>query len=132
MSGDQQQCQHCFMVDIDAMEQRIASLEAENKALKQCDTNDQAKFKAMVTMAFRLFDTLKMDYHTQSPADVVERVATLSKQYADSLDTIEAMLRAAMPNGDKLSIDEMEAESNAHSTKPSEYIAYALARERRV
>lgn len=59
-----------------------------------------------------------------------QEIKRLQQEKADLVQTVEAMLRAAMPNGQALSIDEMEAESNAHSTKPFEYIAYALKRER--
>ena len=44
----------------------------------------------------------------------------------DLNDTIEAMIRAAVPNGADMSLDELETEFNAHSTKPSEYIRYRI------
>lgn len=59
--------------------------------------------------------------------DLIEQVATLTRELDETrttyVDTVEAMLRAAMPNGDNLSQAEFEDELMRHSSKPSEYIA---------
>lgn len=50
----------------------------------------------------------------------------INDEKKDLIDTIEAMLRAAAPSGDTLTIDELETEMKSCSSSPSDYIKFRM------
>ena len=56
--------------------------------------------------------------------ELIKEKTAMSKQLADCIDTLEPMLLAAIPNGDKLPDDELEASVKRVSSTPSGFIPY--------